>query len=155
VRVLLDTEGLTELRHPRGNPAVRAAIAIIPGNDLFLSVVVIAEISRGIALLANGRKKRALTTWLSTLESQFSDRILPVDPETAHVWGDICARVQQAGLRLPLIEGLLAATALRHGLYVMTRNTADMVATGVMIIDPWNDSNERHSGDSGVTTGRE
>ena len=65
MRVLLDTCALAELRHPRGNPAVKAAVALIPDEDLFLSALIIGEIARGIALLPDGRKKRNLSSWLT------------------------------------------------------------------------------------------
>jgi predicted nucleic acid-binding protein len=137
MRVLLDTCALLELRDPRGNPAVKAVVALIPDDGLFLSALVSGEIARGIALLADGRKKRNLSTWLTTLEHQFTDRILPVDHETAHLWGDISARAQQAGLILSVVDGLLAATALRHGLHFMTHSTPGFAATGALIVDPW------------------
>jgi predicted nucleic acid-binding protein len=142
MRVLLDTCVLTELRHPRGNGAVKAAVAPIPDNDLYLSALILGEIARGIGLLSNERKQRSLSTWLTTLKNQFADRILPVDHETAHLWGSLSARAQQAGLTLPVIDGLLAATALRHGLHVMTHNTIHFRAAGVLIIDPWKESED-------------
>jgi predicted nucleic acid-binding protein len=137
MRVLLDTCVLAELRHPRGNPAVKGAVAVIPAEGLFLSSLVLGEIARGVMLLSDGRKKRSLSTWLTALESQFGDHILAVDHETAHLWGDISARAQQAGLILPVVDGLLAATALRHGLHLMTHNATRFAATGVLIFDPW------------------
>ena len=140
MRCLLDMCILTELRHPRGSPAVKAAVGLIPDDGLYLSTLVLGEVVRGVALLPDGRKKRALHSWLTTLESQFADRILSVDHATAHLWGDISARVQQAGLMLPVIDGLLAATALQHGLYVMTRETAHLAATGALIVDPWKEA---------------
>ena len=91
-------------------------------------------------MLSDGRKKRTLNSWLTALESQFADRILPVDHATAHLWGEISARVQQAGLMLPVVDGLLAATAVRHGLHLMTRKTSQVAATGALIIDPWQES---------------
>jgi toxin FitB len=137
MKFLLDTCTLNELRHRQGHPAVKATIALIPADDMFLSAIAVGEIARGIALLADGRKKRALNTWLTALERQFSDHILSVDAETAHLWGDIAARTQQAGLILPVIDGLVAATALRHGLYIITHNTTHFAATGAQIVDPW------------------
>jgi toxin FitB len=137
VRVLLDTCALAELRHPQGNAAVKAAVALISDDDLYLSVLVVGEIAKGVALLRDGRKKRDLDAWLTGLENQFAERILPVDRETARLWGDISARAQQASLVLPAIDGLLAATALRHGLHVMTRNKRHFAPTGALIIDPW------------------
>ena len=137
MKVLLDTCVLTELRHPQGNPAVKAAVALIPDDEIYLSALVLGEIAQGVALLPDGRKKRALSSWLTALGSQFADRILPVDAETAHLWGDISARARQGGYILPVVNGLLAATALRHGLHVMTHATAQFAATGALIVDPW------------------
>ena len=68
-----------------------------------------------------------------------------MDSETAHLWGDISARAQQAGLILPVVDGLLAATALRHGLHVMTHTTTHFAATGVLIVDPWKESENEQS----------
>jgi predicted nucleic acid-binding protein len=137
VRVLLDTGALAELRHPRGNAAVKAAVALISDDDLYLSVLVVGEIAKGVASLRDGRKKRGLDAWLTGLENQFADRILPVDGETSRLWGDISARAQQAGLVLSAIDGLLAATALRHGLHLMTRNKRHLAPIGALIVDPW------------------
>jgi predicted nucleic acid-binding protein len=140
VRVLLDTCALVELRDPLGNPAVKAAVALVPDEGLYLSALILGEVAKGVALLSDGRKKRTLNSWLTALESQFADRILPVDHTTAHLWGEISARVQQAGLMLPVVDGLLAATAVRHGLHLMTRKTSQVAATGALIIDPWQES---------------
>lgn len=140
MRVLLDTCALAELRHPRCEPAVKATVARIAPDDLFLSVIVMGEISRGVALLREGRKKRALKTWLTVLTGQFGDRMLPVDYETAQVWGDICVSSRQTGVILSVVDGLLAATALRHGLYLMTRNSSRFAATGALVVDPWNET---------------
>jgi toxin FitB len=148
VRVLLDLCILTELRHPGGHPAVKAAVACIPDDELYLSTLILGEIAKGVALLPDGRRKRALNSWLTALESQFTDRILPVDHATAHLWGEISARVQQAGLMLPVVDGLLAATALRNGLHVMTRKTTQLAATGALIVDPWNESEKNDEAES-------
>ncbi len=137
MRTLLDTCVLAELRHPRGNPAVRAAVDLIPDDDLYLSVLTVAEVVKGIAGLPAGRKRRGLEAWLAGLEAQFADRILAVDAETARLWGEIAGRSRQGGLVLPAVVGLLAATALRHGLRVMTRDATPFASTGVPIVDPW------------------
>jgi len=140
VRVLLDTCALAELRHPGGNPAVKAAVALLADDAIFQSALTLGEIAQGIALLRDGRKKRNLSAWLTGLENQFADRILPVDCETARLWGDISARVLQAGLIIPVVDGLLAATALRHGLHLMTHSTPAFTSTGALIVDPWKES---------------
>lgn len=137
MKVLLDTCTLAELRLPKGHPSVKSAVKEIPEDDLYLSVLSVGEIGKGIALLAAGRKKNALSSWLVALESQFGDRILAVDLETSRIWGELTARAQKSGVIIPGTDGLLAATALRHGLHVMTRNTRHFKATGALILDPW------------------
>jgi len=137
MRVLLDLCVLAELRHPRGNEAVKATVALIPDDDLYLSAPSVGDIARAIALLPNGRRKRALSDWLITLKSQFADRVLAVDFETAQLWGEIQAQAQQSGEMLSTATGLIAATALRHGLHIMTRYPTRFTATGVLIVDPW------------------
>ena len=140
MKILLDTCTLAELRRPDGNPSVKAAVAEVPDADLYLSVLTVGEIVKGVALLAAGQKKRNLATWLVGLESQFGDRILAVDIETARIWGEMTARARKIGVAIPGTDGLLAATALRHGLHIMTRNTRHFEASGALIIDPWQDS---------------
>jgi toxin FitB len=137
VKVLLDTCVLSELQKPHGHPTVKAAVAELADGDLFLSVLIVGEIAKGIGLLAAGRKKKALTSWLTGLETKFSDRILVIDVETARIWGEITARAETSGIVIPAVDGLLAATALRHGLHVMTRNTRHFEASGAFIVDPW------------------
>ncbi len=140
MKSLIDTCTVAELRKPDANPSVKSAVAEIPDADLYLSVLTIGEIAKGIALLASGKKKKALATWLVGLEAQFADRILPVDVEIARIWGEMTARAQKSGIVIPAADGLLAATALRHGLHVMTRNTKHFEASGVLVIDPWQDT---------------
>ncbi len=137
MRALLDTNILAELVKENGNPAVKAALDEIPAANVFLSVLTVGEIVKGIALLAPGRKKQHLTKWLAGLENQYAERVLPLDVETARIWGELTARTQKAGVVIPPTDGLLAATALRHGLHVMTRNTLHFEASGALIIDPW------------------
>ena len=137
MKALLDTCVLTELRKHDGHAGVKSAVAELADGDLFLSVLTLGEIAKGIALLAAGRKKKALGTWLTGLESNFGDRILGIDTETARLWGELTARAQKAGEIIPAVDGLLAATALRHGLHVMTRNTRHFQASGALVLDPW------------------
>jgi len=137
MRILLDTCALAELRDPRGHPAVKEAVALLRDDELYLSALTVGEISKRIFLLRDGRKKRSLSAWLISLENQFADRILPLEHETAHLWGEISARCQENGVIVALLEGLLAATALRHGLHIMTRSTQGFVAMGTLIVDPW------------------
>jgi predicted nucleic acid-binding protein len=140
VKTLLDTCVLSELRRPDGDPGVTEAVSELADEDLFLSVLTLGEIARGVELLAAGRKKKALTSWLNGLATQFGNRVLTIDTETARLWGELAARAQKAGEIIPAIDGLLAATALRHGLHVMTRNTRHFEASGALVLDPWQNS---------------
>ncbi len=137
MRVLLDTCVLSELRRPKGHPAVRQTVDSLDAENLFVSVISIGEISKGVALLSESQKKRALENWLRTLERYYADRLLPIDLETSRIWGEITAAAQKAGRVVDATDGLIAATALRHGLRVMTRNTADFEPTGVLLLNPW------------------
>ena len=141
MKVLLDTCVLAELRRPDGQASAKAAVAEMADDDLYLSVLTVGEIAEGIALLPSSRKKRALTSWLNGLETRFDDRILGVDRETARLWGELTARAQTKGVVIPVVDGVLSATALRHGLHVMTRNSRHFQASGALVIDPWQDSN--------------
>jgi predicted nucleic acid-binding protein len=135
--VLLDTCVLSELRHSNGDPGVRRAVDAFDSESLFVSVLSIGEIAKGIALLRESRNKRALQSWLQALERLYADRLLPVDLETSRIWGELTASAQRAGRTVPASDGLIAATARRHGLHVMTRNIADFEPTGVLLLNPW------------------
>jgi toxin FitB len=78
-----------------------------------------------------------LAEWLLALEHFYSDRILSIDVETSHIWGELTAAAQKSGKIIPASDGLIAATALRHGLHLMTRNTAHFDATTVTLLNPW------------------
>lgn len=125
------------MKKPRPDDAVVAAVRAIPDEQLFLSVLTVGEIAKGIALLAAGKRRNELAAWLAGLEGQFSERILPVDSETGRLWGELTARAQKKGIIVPATDGLIAATALRHGLKVMTRNEKDFKASGVRVLNPW------------------
>jgi len=137
VRVLLDTCVLSEIRKAEGNQGVRQAVDEILDDDLFVSVISIGEITKGVELLENGRRKRNLQGWLQTLARDYASRILQVDREAAHIWGELTAEAQKRGKVVASSDGLIAATARRHGLHIMTRNIADFEPTGAMLINPW------------------
>jgi toxin FitB len=137
VRLLLDTCVLSELRRPAPDPGVRRAVEEAAGEDLFLSVISIGEIAKGIALLRESQKKRALGAWLQALEHDYADRLLAIDREISHLWGELSAAAQKTGKVIGAADGLIAATARRHGLHLMTRNTGHFEAAGVALVNPW------------------
>ena len=139
MRVLLDTCVLSELQRPGSHEGVRRALNALESDDLFVSVISIGEIAKGIALLKESQRKRSLTEWLQTLERGYGARILPIDLETCHIWGELTAAAQRTGRIVPASDGLIAATAQRHGLHVMTRNTEHFHPTGILLLNPWLD----------------
>ena len=138
MKVLLDTCVLAELRHPKGSAKVKAAVEALPDDALFLSAITIGELVKGIELLKPSKKRRELANWLSFLRRSFSDRILSVDTEVAALWGELTAKAQRQGRVLHVADGLIAATAIQHGLHLMTRNVTDFEVTGALLLNPWN-----------------
>ena len=140
MRFLIDTCVLSEVQRPQGDQRVRTQMQALAQHELFLSAIAIGELTKGVALLNPSHRKQALSTWLATIERRYAARILPVDEEIARIWGELSARGQRQGVPLPVTDGLMAATALRHGLRVVTRNTRHFVLTGALIFDPWTES---------------
>lgn len=137
MRILLDTCVVSEISRPRGNPAVRQRVKDTPNKDLFMSVVTVGELVKGIGMLDAGKRKDQLSRWLLSLEQEYADRILPVDTETSRIWGEITAEAKKRGKIVSVPDGLIAATAIRHGLHIMTRNVSDFQETAAMLINPW------------------
>lgn len=132
---LLDTNVLSELRRREPDPCVVGWVAERPATTLFLSVLTLGEIRKGIESLADSPRRLALLDWLETeLPAFFSGRLLSVDGGVADRWGRLQA---QAGRPVPAVDSLLAATALHHGLVLVTRNSRDFVFPGLEVVDPW------------------
>lgn len=132
---LVDTNVLSELRRVAPDPAVVAWFEKCPSASLYLSVLTLGEIRKGIEMLANGKRKRTLRTWLDVdLPAFFTGRVLAVDAAVADRWGIIVAA---AGRPLGVVDSLLAATAATHGLMLVTRNVKDFVALPVTTVNPW------------------
>ena len=131
---LLDTVVLSELRRAKPSRKVVKWIKAQKAESLFISVVSVGEIERGIerAQKTDAEFAVELEQWLETLLSLYADRLLPVSANAARLWGKLSAKLGHDGADL-----LIAATALRHGLHVMTRNTKHFAATGALILDPW------------------
>ena len=85
----------------------------------------------------SSHRKRELQSWLQTIECFYSDRILAIDLEIVRIWGEITATAQKSGKIISLSDGLIAATALRHGLHILTRNISDFEPSGGLLINPW------------------
>ena len=132
---LLDTNILSELRKAkRCDRGVAEWFSSIDDDELFLSVLTVGELRRGIALIQRRDPKSAshLDNWLHGIIDRFQERILPIDKKIAEEWGRLSSR-----RTLPVIDGLLAATARVHGLSLVTRNTKDVAGTGVAHLNPF------------------
>jgi predicted nucleic acid-binding protein len=136
---LLDTNVLSEFsRNGEPNPRVRTWLFAAPPDLLYASVLTTAEIRRGIELLAAGKRRHELEVWLENiLVESFQLRLLPVTRTIADRWAVISASAQRSGLHVAIFDGLIAATALEHGLTVVTRNVKDFAGTGAAIFNPW------------------
>jgi predicted nucleic acid-binding protein len=135
--ILVDTCVISEMQRPTPSLAVLRWLRAVPDKDLRLSVLTLGELRKGAELLDPGARRTALERWLDGLVERFSDRILPIDKEIAMRWAVITASGRRAGRARPMIDTLLAATAVRHGLILATRNVADFEGTGAQILNPW------------------
>ncbi len=137
---LLDTNVVSELVKPRPEARVKGWIDATDERLLYLSVLTLGEIRKGIAKLADRGRRVALETWLdSDLMLRFAHRILAIDQAVADRWGRLAAEAAIAKAPLPVIDALLAATALHHDLTLVTRNTKDAARTRVSLFNPWID----------------
>lgn len=134
---LLDTNVISEFAADKPHPAVVTWLREHQGDDLFLSVITIGEIQQGIARLPTSQKRAQLTTWLhETLLVVYADLILPIDTTVMLQWGTLTAQLRRQGRKMPVMAALLAATALRQKLILITRNVSDFTHTTVDLINP-------------------
>ena len=135
---LLDTCALSEYAKKAPAPEVIAWLDEQDEASLYISVISLGEIEKGILRLRRRSPARSqkLTAWLGKVEQRFAGRILPLDAAALHVWAHIAARSEQAGRPLPVMDGLVMATAQCHGLTVVTRNAQDFAAYP-QIFNPW------------------
>jgi len=132
---LIDTNVLSELRRRRPDAQVVRWFEDRPVGTLYLSVLTLGELRKGVAALPESTRKLASLDWLETeLPAFFAGRILPVDGAVADRWGKLWA---EAGRPLPVIDSLLVATAVTHGLILVTRNLRHTQGLGAQVIDPW------------------
>ncbi len=131
---LLDTNVISEVRKSHDDVNVKAWFAAVPSSSLYLSVLVVGEIRRGIAQLQRRDPPQAAVyeVWLARLRRDYADRILPITMDIAEEWG----RMNVPDL-VPVIDGLMAATAQVQGLTLVTRNTGNLVRTGVPLLNPF------------------
>ena len=132
--LILDTNVISGLRRPERAPELVTWLARQNDADLYLSVVTLGEIERGIARqdLLDPGFARDLRDWMTRTMQLFADRLLPVDAQSARIWGQLSAQLGHAGADL-----LIAATALRHDAVVVTRNVSDFLPTGCRVENPF------------------
>ena len=135
---LLDTNCVSELVRNKPDPRVMEWLDAADEELLYLSVLTLGEIRKGLAELAQGKRRTRLETWLDAeLRARFSGRILPIDAPVADRWGVLAAQAKIKGVSLPIIDGLLAATAVHYNLTVVSRNAKDFTNAQVSVLNPW------------------
>lgn len=134
LQYLLDTNILSETRRKQPNPRVTSFLSSIEDSALYISVLSLGELRKGIAIKhrTDPASARLLTAWVDGLELGFADHILGIDAAIARLWGELSADRPR-----PVIDTLLAATALIHNLTLVTRNTTDLRGIKVPILNPW------------------
>ena len=137
---LLDTPVVSELVRATPKASVIDWLQSQDENDLFLSVLTLGELEKGIAKLSDPRRKSTLRKWVRTqLMMRFEDRLLAVDRQVASRWGTLTGTSERKGRPLPVIDSLIAATAIVHELTVVSRNATDFERCGVPCLNPWSD----------------
>jgi predicted nucleic acid-binding protein len=134
---LLDTNVVSEFDRPRPNRGVLEWFAACNEESLYLSVLTVGEIQRGIARLRDAVKQAKLASSLSGLRLRFRGRILAIDESIAERWGRLTGELMMDGARADVVDSLIGATALRHDLTVVTRNDAHFRFPGLTIINPF------------------
>ena len=136
---LLDTNVISELLRPKPEQKVVEWVEATDEDLIFLSVLTIGEIRKGINLHPDAGRRAKLEAWLaSEVRARFEDRILPIDEAVAERWGLLTAKARIVrNHKLPVVDGLLAATAQHHDLILVTRNVEDVAQTGVQLFNPW------------------
>jgi toxin FitB len=137
LRALLDTCVVTEHWKPRPTLSVTAWIDEQEEDDLVLSALTLGEIQKGIERVSGTKRAKGLKVSLLALESRFEGRILPATSEVVKVWGELAARREKSGRPLAVVDGLLAATCIVHGLAMVTRNVRDLENLSLQLINPW------------------
>lgn len=134
---ILDTCVVSELSKPDPAPWVISWFNECPSELLYLSVLTLGELHCGIARLPDGKKKNDLIVWLEQLKSAFRGYVLPISGRICIRWGKERARLEQIGRPAPVIDSLLAATALKHDFVLVTRNLENFRSFNIELLDPW------------------
>ncbi len=135
---ILDTNVISELVARKPNIKVIAWLEKVDPDNIYLSVITLGEIKKGIEKLSASKRKNTLDSWFKEeLLTRFHNRILLLDLPILLTWGELTARLEKSGTPLPAIDSLLAATALQTEFTLVTRNTGDFQLAGISLYDPW------------------
>jgi predicted nucleic acid-binding protein len=138
VNYLLDTCVISELVSNRPNQKVVDWVDSLESEQVYLSVITIGEITKGIERLPESKRKRDLEVWLHhELLPRFRGMILPLSTDVLIQWGTLLAHLEAAGNPMPAIDSLIAATVITYGVTLVTRNVVDFESAGVNMINPW------------------
>ena len=135
---LIDTNVISELIAKQRDRQVVEWLQTVDDQRMYLSIITIGELRKGLDLMVASRRKQQLEQWYRyELLIQFKPNIIPIDLRVIEVWGEMMAALQKKGRILPLADALIAATALAHNLTIATRNVKDFVGAGVSVFNPW------------------
>jgi predicted nucleic acid-binding protein len=138
MKYLLDTCVISEIVSKQPNPKVVEFVDSLDPDDVYLSVITIGEIAKGIEKLPKSKRKQELHAWLTEdLLVRFDGKIIPLGTDVLLKWGILNARLESVGKMLPAMDSLIAATAVVHDLILITRNVNDFENTGIEIVNPW------------------
>ena len=135
---LVDTNIPSELTRPKPEHRVASFLKEVGKDRVYISVLTLGEICKGIAGIPAGARRAQLQEWLDTImRPWFAGRVLPVTDSVAERWGLMAGEAKLRGVALSVVDGLLAATALEHDLALVTRNAKDFSGLGLRLLNPW------------------
>jgi predicted nucleic acid-binding protein len=134
---LLDTCAISETIKPKPDAGFMGWLQNQQAGQLFISTITLGELRKGMDRLPASPRKHDLLLWLIRLTSDYANRFLDFDTESAFTWGTLSASLEAAGTPLPVLDAMIAACALRHGCTLVTRNDGDYLRTGVPLLNPW------------------
>jgi len=137
LKYLVDTCVISEIVKPCPDKLLIEWLLETPSDRLYLSVLTVGEIRKGVSKLPSSRKKAKLTEWLNTLIEDYKDRILSVDLTVSENWGEMQSSAEKEGLTLATIDGLIASIARTHNLILVTRNENDFQGCDIPLFNPW------------------
>ena len=134
---LLDTCVFSEFKKKVPEPKVVAWLASVDEDSTYLSSITIGEIQKGISRLPSSKRRKSLEEWLDVILPRYSNRVIAPDTEVMKKWGELMARLESKGRILPMMDSMIAATALSHDLVIVTRNESDFLGTGASLLNIW------------------